>query len=651
MKKNNLFIVAIVALTTNSSLNAQTPWYLGGNNVATTENIGTTSNYDWPIITNNSENSRFIKTGEFGIGIGTTTPGSFLNVYTSGSTRNAEPFRTVVPSSTETNWRMYKGSNQVMRITSPSSGDGLFIQSPRGDMKIASGNSGTAIPAMAILGGSGSDAGNVLIGDYTGAYSPTAKLHVKGGGYSSLLKIMSSALTTPALEVLETEQQFFKVRNDVSSSGSAFNFDYQPSTTLASGGIGSTISTDANCTYDLVCSHFSSYNSSTSATANTRGITVTSNSDGIGSYNEGITVSCISPVGANLSGIFVANNVSPGDYNIGVFGDGSYSENNNYGVFGRAFGDDQTGSIQAIGVYGEAIAAPLTIGVYGISTEATTDASDYIGVKGEAVNDPGISSTSAYYGVYGSAPSQTCSNTSCAGAAGYFNGDVYASAGLYNSSDLKLKDQIVPLSNASSILAQLNPKQYVYKTNTFPGINLADGQHFGMIAQDVEAVLPNLVKEFKNPKTLDSLGNQIYASFDAKAVNYIELIPLLVAGFNEQKLIIDSLINALQNPTPIINPSNNHKIQLSNATGFILNQNDPNPFTESTIITYNIPEEVNSAKIIFTNSTGVIINTIVIGEKGSGQLEVYASDLSKGIYVYSLVCDGKVVSSKKMIKQ
>ncbi|MBK7681748.1 MAG: hypothetical protein IPJ26_04365 [Bacteroidetes bacterium] len=73
-------------------------------------------------------------------------------------------------------------------------------------------------------------------------------------------------------------------------------------------------------------------------------------------------------------------------------------------------------------------AAPLTIGVYGISTEATTDASDYIGVKGEAVNDPGISSTSAYYGVYGSAPSQTCSNTSCAGAAGYFNGDVYASA-------------------------------------------------------------------------------------------------------------------------------------------------------------------------------------------------------------------------------
>ncbi len=160
-----------------------------------------------------------------------------------------------------------------------------------------------------------------------------------------------------------------------------------------------------------------------------------------------------------------------------------------------------------------------------------------------------------------------------------------------------------------------------------------------------------MVKEFKTPARLDSAGNVISNSVDVKAIHYEEFIPLLVAGFNEQKLIIDSLINALQNPTPILNPQNRQKVTLSNVNSIILNQNDPNPFTESTRITYQVPEDVREAKIIFTNSTGAIINTVVINERGTGELEVYSSDLSKGIYNYTLICDGNVIATKKMVKQ
>ena len=48
-----------------------TPWTLGGNNVSSLQNIGTTSNYDLPVITNNTEKMRVTSLGNVGIGTST----------------------------------------------------------------------------------------------------------------------------------------------------------------------------------------------------------------------------------------------------------------------------------------------------------------------------------------------------------------------------------------------------------------------------------------------------------------------------------------------------------------------------------------------------------------------------------------------------
>ena len=45
-----------------------------------------------------------------------------------------------------------------------------------------------------------------------------------------------------------------------------------------------------------------------------------------------------------------------------------------------------------------------------------------------------------------------------------------------------------------------------------------------------------------------------------------------------------------------------------------------------------------------------MINTVEITTKGEGSLLVYGADLSSGIYNYSLLVDGKVIETKKMIK-
>jgi len=82
-----------------------------------------------------------------------------------------------------------------------------------------------------------------------------------------------------------------------------------------------------------------------------------------------------------------------------------------------------------------------------------------------------------------------------------------------------------------------------------------------------------------------------------------------------------------------------------------LNQNVPNPFAESTVISYNIPVDFTSAEMLFTTADGIVIKKVTISQKGKGQLTVYANDLTHGIYNYALVVDGKTIDTKMMVKE
>lgn len=70
-------------LTLNSStgeLSAATGWLLGGNGVPSVQQLGTKSNYDLPVITNNFERMRILANGL--VGINTSSPTSQLHVRT-----------------------------------------------------------------------------------------------------------------------------------------------------------------------------------------------------------------------------------------------------------------------------------------------------------------------------------------------------------------------------------------------------------------------------------------------------------------------------------------------------------------------------------------------------------------------------------------
>jgi hypothetical protein len=93
---------------------------------------------------------------------------------------------------------------------------------------------------------------------------------------------------------------------------------------------------------------------------------------------------------------------------------------------------------------------------------------------------------------------------------------------------------------------------------------------------------------------------------------------------------------------------NSTSVTLENPKGIILNQNDPNPFSESTTINYTVPEGAGNASMVIYDMSGRMIKEVELAN-GTGQLNVYASDLSSGTYTYSIVADGNVIDSKKMV--
>jgi hypothetical protein len=410
----------------------------------------------------------------------------------------------------------------------------------------------------------------------------------------------------------------------------------------------------------------------------------------------GIGISGCSPIG-KLDLLY--NTGSPVAYNASSFGIHAINSNTGASLI-------STGSL-IYGVYGEASASESSNSIYhyGGAFKAT-NSYDAVGVSAVAVANPGNLFTSKCYGGYFNASSSAASTvygvyaTVSGGStmyAGYFNGDVYVNGpnsgmGYLTVSDKQFKTQINTISNPTDIIKKLQPKSYYYDTANTNGMRFFSEKQYGFLAQDLQQVLPEMVHTVTKPEDVDADGKVITASVTHLTVNYNGFIALLTAAMQQQQTKVDSLttvtskqdsINkALQNQiNQIVNTccnkpngtgnrtinnnnsgsdttgSNNKtattqiNVQLSNADVVVLNQNQPNPFAEQTLITYNIPQNAGFAQILFYDVNGRQIKTVDITTKGKGQLNVYANDLTNGMYSYTLIVDGKIIDTKKMVKQ
>lgn len=104
--------------------------------------------------------------------------------------------------------------------------------------------------------------------------------------------------------------------------------------------------------------------------------------------------------------------------------------------------------------------------------------------------------------------------------------------------DQQTKLNINSISNPVHKLTQLQPISFEYNTKQYKQLNLQTGKQYGFLAENIQAVFPELVKEKRIPYML---GKNNYKNATISTINETSLIPVLVASIIEQQQQINQL--------------------------------------------------------------------------------------------------------------
>jgi hypothetical protein len=350
---------------------------------------------------------------------------------------------------------------------------------------------------------------------------------------------------------------------------------------------------------------------------------------GNSTYNTTLKVVKDSPSGSGMSFYGIDASVFP-SYNAPSF---------NYGVRGQSYSTSVMPYARTYGVLGFAGngGAGYNYGVFGQLATSNNGAA-VIGMISSSLY-PDIQITGQY--------------------AGYFVGQVMTqliySNGFILNSDKRYKKDIATIDQPKSLkgILNLNPVEYNLKQIYFKGrkdsveidvpyfdekSQLFTKKHFGLIAQEIQAIYPELVYEKEDGYL---------------AIDYVGIIPILIQSIKELNAVVESLKTTKNN-----NASIPAKVGASPSTGIVetdaltypvLEQNTPNPFNTETTIGFYLPTSIKAASIYIYDMNGGQLKSISITERNKGNITIKGSEFSAGMYLYALIADGKVIDTKRMI--
>ena len=318
-----------------------------------------------------------------------------------------------------------------------------------------------------------------------------------------------------------------------------------------------------------------------------------------------------------------------GIYSVGV------SEtflSNSYGVVGRAWASDNS-----------LINNCMTTGAMGVAGNMFTGYN--YGVSG------GLDNHAMGAAIYGSL--NTTGLNLQGRYAGYFKGATYVDGTLtatnvVSPSDKRLKTNIEPLGKeALQKVQEMNVVSYNYvdTRKSQEAIDLLTGEtvtneedpqcsklHYGLIAQELQELYPDLVHE----------GQDGYLG-----INYMELVPVLIRAIQELKQQVDEL-QGTEVAKGASAKSSTTDVRNTTAKKNILYQNTPNPAKEQTIIRYQLADNAKDAAICIFDMQGKLVKKLPVSSVNDS-VTINGYELGQGMFLYSLVVNNQEVDTKKMI--
>lgn len=288
--------------------------------------------------------------------------------------------------------------------------------------------------------------------------------------------------------------------------------------------------------------------------------------------------------------------------------------------------------------YNQAVGTGRTIGVRGLAGNAT-EGYNYgvLGALQGSHNGTGILGVDA-----------TWNTTYILGKyisgkyAGYFIGDtrvegVLTANTINTPSDIRLKENITPLSvsadgfSALDKVRSMNVFSYNYIASSelplaerdtagvqqdLTGNKSRKQLHYGLSAQELLGIYPDLVTE----------GQDGYL-----AVNYVELVPILIQSIQDLKNELDEL--------------RGERSAREGSSALFHSTSDLNG--GKTSIAFRLADDVTTACIRIFDMQGKLVKQIPVAS-WQERVSFSSHELAAGVYLYSLVANGREVASKRM---
>ncbi len=221
---------------------------------------------------------------------------------------------------------------------------------------------------------------------------------------------------------------------------------------------------------------------------------------------------------------------------------------------------------------------------------------------------------------------------------------IWATNGTIQTSDIRMKTNIKDLNYGLKEILKLNPVTFNWKGEESEPLKI------GLIAQEVQKVIPEVIKEG------DDLDKRL-------GIFYSDIIPILIRGIQEQQAMVESVklqnellsskLHHFEMNIENSNPSNSNLISNSIDSDAMndtkLFQNTPNPFKDKTEIKFLIPKTAKSAYLCVYDLQGKQILRYENLPSGEGSIEINGGILYPGIFIYSLIIDGKYIGEKRMV--
>jgi len=248
----------------------------------------------------------------------------------------------------------------------------------------------------------------------------------------------------------------------------------------------------------------------------------------------------------------------------------------------------------------------------------------------------------------------------------HVNGSITYNGSLNNASDRRLKTNINDFQYGLDEVLQLNPVNYRY--NGKAGFSNTGKAQVGLVAQELKKVAPELVSTFtyeEEDEEAKVVGSEDYLMISESSIKY-----MLINAVKEQQDIIETQQNIVETQKEeiaalreemseikemmqaILNDQNTditrQNIQLD-GRGAYLEQNQPNPFNTNTLIKYHVPTDATNVLVNIFNEKGQLIHSESIAQMGTGQIQVKAGTIPAGIYSYSLIVNGNITDTKRMV--